>query len=759
MMTKEIPQGELIYTGDKKLLNLYLIMRGTASASYPGGEFTLRSGDVIGLCDADFDTAYIEYQAKEKLSVLAYPYQTGELSQLFASSNDAIRYFFSSFFRQFNTIYGQYKGGKTECKDLHDYIQKVYADYEALCEKYHISPAQPAGYEELSALSLEEDAENWLEGYYATLEQMMTVWDHNKTDRDFGCGFLLRASRDIHKLVTLCEQIGVYKEDTSKYLLGENQLDLLELMLSLYGKVTRIKGGQSEDAQLIKTYIHDILQQVERLGYGNTKLFEERKEQIDQKIEELNQKYMGQKETGDSDNLPLSEVKGSLEKILTYAACDTAITDSFRDHVHQYKETVNKNSTDDAERTLRLKLTKEFYQIYMAAFLKSLRDTEVPTLIKMLFQFGYVDEELAGTENAAYLYKIADHLPTDPEHGVYSYYEWLKAIYEEKKEPSRNEFDLDYGAYLHEQKRMGKITADQEAKLLQSNVSKVIYELENVFPMVNKVTYGRISTFCPLFSEHNIMRDLETSLVTGAKVRDILEGIRKKDYSAYYRETLYSEPDKGVPKEFIHVEVMPDVILAPNAGVRGVMWQEIEGKRRTTPARMLCSIFEMEDLTLLMIRLTGEFRWEMCKRIQGARWNDISERSLTSEYFDYIQFYKKNQDLSSDAKDKIKTDLGRAKNSFKEMFVMDYIVWILYESNGAPRLNKVARGIFFNYCPLSKEIREKLKINPLYREMAERYDIHMKQKHHTFENIVQKLRSLGKTVPEEIQKELEFMEM
>ena len=174
---------------------------------------------------------------------------------------------------------------------------------------------------------------------------------------------------------------------------------------------------------------------------------------------------------------------------------------------------------------------------------------------------------------------------------------------------------------------------------------------------------------------------------------------------------------------------------------------------------MLCSIFEMEDLTLLMIRLTGEFRWEMCKRIQGARWNDISERSLTSEYFDYIQFYKKNQDLSSDAKDKIKTDLGRAKNSFKEMFVMDYIVWILYESNGAPRLNKVARGIFFNYCPLSKEIREKLKINPLYREMAERYDIRMKQKHHKFENIVQKLRSLGKAVPEEIQKELEFMEM
>ena len=43
--------------------------------------------------------------------------------------------------------------------------------------------------------------------------------------------------------------------------------------------------------------------------------------------------------------------------------------------------------------------------------------------------------------------------------------------------------------------------------------------------------------------------------------------------------------------------------------------------------------------------------------------------------------------------------------------------------------------------------------------MAERYDIRMKQKHHKIENIVQKLKSLGKAVPEEIQKELEFMEM
>ena len=65
-----------------------------------------------------------------------------------------------------------------------------------------------------------------------------------------------------------------------------------------------------------------------------------------------------------------------------------------------------------------------------------------------------------------------------------------------------------------------------------------------------------------------------------------------------------------------------------------------------------------EDLTKTIIKLCGEFRWELCKRIQGARWNDISEHSLTSEYFDYVQYYRKNNELSPEAKEKIKNDMN-----------------------------------------------------------------------------------------------------
>lgn len=187
------------------------------------------------------------------------------------------------------------------------------------------------------------------------------------------------------------------------------------------------------------------------------------------------------------------------------------------------------------------------------------------------------------------------------------------------------------------------------------------------------------------------------------------------------------------------------------------MWQEIEGRKRTTPARMMVSIFQMEDLTSILVRLTADFRWEMCKRVQGARWNDVSEPSLTSRYFDYIQFYRKNHELSTDAKDKIKLNMQKAKNSYKEMFLRDYEAWIIYEGNGSPRLNKVARGILFDYCPFSRAIRDKLKINPLYKDMMERYDIKLTQHIHHYNNLFQKIKNMGADIPPELQRQREYL--
>ncbi len=121
-------------------------------------------------------------------------------------------------------------------------------------------------------------------------------------------------------------------------------------------------------------------------------------------------------------------------------------------------------------------------------------------------------------------------------------------------------------------------------------------------------------------------------------------------------------------------------------------------------------------------------------------------------------FYKKNHDLTPEAKDKIKSAMQKAKNSYKEMFVRDYVIWVLFEGKGSPRLNKVARNILFSYCPFSKEIREQLKLNPLYTDIVNRYNIRMAQKLHHMDNLYQKLRNSGLPVPEEVAVQRAFLE-
>ena len=199
------------------------------------------------------------------------------------------------------------------------------------------------------------------------------------------------------------------------------------------------------------------------------------------------------------------------------------------------------------------------------------------------------------------------------------------------------------------------------------------------------------------------------------------------DVKPYYRDYIYTSPLLATTHEVLQHEILPDIILMPNTGTRGILWQEIEGHDRQTPASMLLPAICLSDIHLMMLRLTGEFRWEMCKRVQGARWNDVTDHSLTSEFFDYLQFYKKNRDLSADAKEKCHMQLQKAKNRFKDAFILDYMAWVLYESAGSPRLNKVTRQILSRYCPFPKEYREKLKTNPLYTSLFERYENNKKK--------------------------------
>ena len=122
-----------------------------------------------------------------------------------------------------------------------------------------------------------------------------------------------------------------------------------------------------------------------------------------------------------------------------------------------------------------------------------------------------------------------------------------------------------------------------------------------------------------------------------------------------------------------------------------------------------------------MIKLLGRFRWELCRTIQGSAWNNIQIKSLTSEYSDFIQFYKKNRDLSEEKKEKLKMQIQKNRNNTREVFVVDYENWMKHESKGGLLLSKPVREILATYCPFAKDIREKLGEQPMYRDAMAKY--------------------------------------
>ena len=443
--------------------------------------------------------------------------------------------------------------------------------------------------------------------------------------------------------------------------------------------------------------------------------------------------------------------------ILSYSGYPEEQANKFARLVQEYTKLSDRGSSDDVAHRMRRELTTMFNEIYKNAFLNSLKDPAVPTIIKMFLNFGYMDAALAGHENADYLYSIADSICGDPARGIYTASEWLTAVYKGKKDPCRNEFDMDYAAYVADLKQQKKFDAKEEARLLADNEGKLIFEIDNIFPIVNKLTFGRITTFCPIFSDNNVQRGLESSLVTPDAIREAFDEIKNVDFSAFYRETMYSNPEIGIPRETINVEIMPEVILMPNVGVRGIMWQEIEGRKRTTPSRMFIPLFLLIDLKPLLVRLTGEFRWEMCKRVQGSRWQDITEPPLTSEYCDYLQFYRTNRDLSAEIKTSVKTELTRARNNYKAVFVSNYSDWVMYEANGSPRLNKHARRLLMMYCTFAASIRETLVQNPQYAEPLKRFNFKLQQREHYLSRVIQKLTQVNTQPPQELLDEMKFV--
>ncbi|MCL2049108.1 MAG: cyclic nucleotide-binding domain-containing protein [Defluviitaleaceae bacterium] len=743
----DFTRGSLICTKGEPLSNILIITKGSVEAAAGGQTYTFVQGDIIGL-EALIDGGYgFTYTAASDVSLIMLPFGgVSVLGTLFREKEDVASVIVNSAIRQANMYLAYHEALRQEAAAAYALVTSAYPAYERLCTTYAFTSKRLPAMDMVT--SPESGVSIWAYEYYNGIRELEPTQKALFSRPGIALGFVMGIAEEISRAKTAIDYYEKYIALISKVLLSSAGLDLFSLVTELHAASVKISGADAAMDALITP----IITTLSSMNSIEQEYFKQRQATYRDSLAASREgKKAPEQRTGEKRNL-----SDSLNIILNYSGCPAEQASKFTRALNEYTKASDRTSSDDHMHRLRRELTQDFNLIYKEVFIKSLKEPNPPTIIKMFLNFGYMDAALAGYENADYLYSLADSLCGEPEKGVYTAREWLTAIYTGKKEPCRNEFDMDYAAHVAEQKQQKKFDAKEEARLLADRDLKLKFEIENIFPIVNKLTFGRITTFCPIFSDNNVQRGLDSSMVTADAIYTALREITAVDFGAFYRETLYTNPEAGITRENVNVEILPDIILMPNVGSRGIMWQEIEGRKRTTRGRMFIPLFLLTELKPLLIRLAGEFRWEMCKRIQGSRWQDITEQSLTGEYYDYLQFYRTNRDISTEVKVQIKQELTRARNNYKAVFVSNYTDWVLYEANGTPRLNKTARKIMMFHCPFALSYREALAQNPQFSESLKRFSFQNSQRESYLQRLIAKLGQSGK-VPQEITDELEFV--
>ncbi|SFC37387.1 cyclic nucleotide-binding domain-containing protein [Butyrivibrio sp. YAB3001] len=697
----KLEKGQVLHkAGTDEVSTIEVVVKGSLKISNQFTSISLGVGGFVGIVETPGEKYTYNIEANEESAVYSYPYESVDDIPNVVRSNPKIAAILAA----------QSVEAASKCCDvfeeefddaMHEYetIISDYADYPNLCIKVGEVAKQFPEIDELIPPERNESLSDWAFDYIRSLKK---------------------------------------NEATLKKTLYPLSLEIAAgTVMTTY----HIYHNISEQSKLLSEYRKTLK--------SKTSAFNTTMKAIRAKLNDLENAEEGGSHT--------VTIVNALSTILLYSGVSQEISEKFEDQISQFKSNENRYDSSDEARALRRSIGTTFYEIYTPAFIKSLSDPNIPIELKMFFMFGFVDEELAGEKNTTTLCNMAKAYAPDPDGKVLTLYEWLVKIYNLRVEPSRNEFDQDWPTYLREQKMSGDINQEQLEQMTNDPVSRLKFEIHNLFALGNRMTFGRISAFVPVFDSQNVLKPLDMAYMTVGKVNDYYKMIRNVDYGVFCRQAVFSNPEIGINQIYYANDITPYMILMPNVGSRASLWQEIEGKNRSTPARMLVSIFNTENTEECMVRLFGEFRWEMCKTEQGVHWNDVTDPSLTSMYCDYLQFYKKNPALSSDNKEKIRTDLKKYSNNYKNMFIADYLQYVKFESAGSPRLNKLAREILFTFCPFSKELREKIGDNPQYTELINHYSTRINNIAKPVLNAIAKLNKEQIPVPEILTKQIEHL--
>jgi CRP-like cAMP-binding protein len=447
------------------------------------------------------------------------------------------------------------------------------------------------------------------------------------------------------------------------------------------------------------------------------------------------------------------ELSESAKKIMNFLGYPPEESKAMLLDLKKLGEMTNPLDSSGDPRKLRRAIGKRYVDLYERALLKQNQKASLPLPVKLMLRFGYFDEQFLEDEHLVRLATLKDETQAKNIYPIVDAQTWVDAVASKKEPPSVDEMGQTFFERLkNENKDKGWKRETDLPEQYNAYEYRCKYEVHNFFDTTVRLTSGSPATAFPILTKYQITMPLEKAFVTRQRLSEVIDRILAIDYSAFHREVLVNDEKAGILKEFVQERVIPNFIVMPSIGTRVMMWQDLSTRNKNSTGRIALPIFATADLYLIVLEAIAAFRWELTKTIQGADWNNVSIPSITADYTDYVQFFKKNRDLTQEQKEKLAAEFKRFRTD-RDRFVNDYINWIKFESEGVLKLNKVARGIFYRHVPFAKDIRDKIAAQPAYSELHHRFtNIRMKK----FRELEVKYRKYGEALPEILRKNQEF---
>lgn len=780
----------LIYEVGDEIESIAYVMEGTVRAETDDGDYIIDSGSFVAAKDLFNKFYQADYYAEAGCSLMVFPADDIDSFVSFLENSPEIHAkHYRAVCSMMEFLYNQYSVLYSEIGNVYTSLKIIHEHYLQCCSDAGVSPSHFMMPHSASLYSFENQsfAQNYTVflNCYRVPKKLDLLYEKNPSN------FLRQQLNMISSISTTYEDMVFFLKTTVSLFASKSQDCLFHLVSSL---MEQVSAEYSEDVMSLLNEMKKIISQIDervkkstgitldidynRVNFyfmmasgsadnakpaaGHTPAHSAKSSDSYDEYEDGPDGLMDIDSLLENDQPAVTEgdidFAGNLYNLCEYGHMPDEFFSRFNAQLESFMALPDKASREDEPRALRRDITNMYFELYEAVFLQYAADTEPPRTVQIYLDFGVLDERLLTSEQLDYIANIPPLMDTEP-CKVYRMTDWLMAIYNGEKMPSKNEFDKDYVEFIRDKKREEHLSPEKEQALLNDKIAKVKYEINNLLKYNCRILSGNMLSFTPMLSTYDFDGDLNKYELSSKSINDAINDVLAIDYSAFYREQMYADLEKKIEKEVIQLQVFPDIILFPVYGVNTVMWQDLSGKRSNTQGRFLFPAFYRGNLNDAMITIIGRFRWELCKSIMGTAWNNVIVPSLTAEYSDYIQFYRKNRDLSADKKEALKSQITRCRNNTREVFISDYFMWIKYESAGAIRLNKVARQILATYCPFSKELRAKVAGQPIYEDAMKRFNMNHQKKAHEMVTRIRALERNGAEITQVIYDTQKFYDL